>query len=494
MTGMIHAIPGANRIANISMLYLLVVIGTALRFGSGPAVLASILSFLAFNFFFVQPFHTLRVQDPAEWLPLLMFLLTASTTGHLTATARKQAQEARQRERETTALAEASWAVASQLDQDRALAEVLRRVVQVVPASETAILAGEDPANPTMVARWASRKDAAGPLNTPDSLRIARSVLSDGRAVAWGNGRQHPERESMQCEEAGAGYLPLTTEQGVLGVLYLSLPEGYTVPPAEQRVVESLANLAAVVLQRDRLSRAQAKARALAEADRLKTALLSMVSHDFRSPLASIKASATACLQGEGHADSVAQQDLHLGIIYEADRLNGMVGNILALSRLEADAWRPQREEAALEEVIEAARSGVSRENNRRVAVCFDPDLDEVWLDPVQIGQVLHNLLDNALKYSAEETNVELRVLSQADDLVFEVLDRGPGLPAGEEERVFERFYRAPALRESAVPGVGIGLSVCRGLVEAHGGSLTASSRDGGGAVFRITLPGRTGE
>lgn len=239
------------------------------------------------------------------------------------------------------------------------------------------------------------------------------------------------------------------------------------------------------------LAQVEARAQALAEADRLKTTLLSLVSHDFRSPLASIKASANASVPGDSAPEPAALRELQLGILQEADRLNGIVENILAMSRLEADAWRPQREDAAIEEVIEAARTGIPREGNRRIEVSLPDDLDEVWLDAVQIGQVLHNLLDNALKYSSADQPVELRVQANDDQLVFEVSDRGPGLPAGEEERVFDRFYRAPHLRESAVPGVGIGLSVCRGLVEAHKGSLTAANRPGGGSVFTVSLPRR---
>jgi two-component system sensor histidine kinase KdpD len=144
-----------------------------------------------------------------------------------------------------------------------------------------------------------------------------------------------------------------------------------------------------------------------------------------------------------------------------------------------------------LEEVVEAARTGLSRAENDRVEVSLDPSIEEAWLDPIQISLVLHNLLDNALKYSPAPSRVELRGFVEGGHLTFEVLDRGSGLPPGEEERVFERFYRAPALRESAVPGVGVGLSVCRGLVEAHGGSITGHNREGGGAVFRVTLPMR---
>jgi two-component system sensor histidine kinase KdpD len=257
----------------------------------------------------------------------------------------------------------------------------------------------------------------------------------------------------------------------------------------ERRTVESLANHAAVVLERDRLFRTETQALALREADRLKTALLSMVSHDFRSPLASIKASASALLQDGAPLEPETQHDLLRGIDQSVDRLNRVVGNLLALSRLEADAWRPQAEPTDPAELVGAALASLSEEQNRRVQVRLDPACGDVLLDAVQMGQVLLNLVDNALKYSPAGSPVEVRAMRDARAFVLEVLDRGPGPAAGEEERIFERFYRAPGFRESAVPGVGIGLAVCRGLVEAHGGRLTARRRPEGGAVFRIVLP-----
>ena len=246
--------------------------------------------------------------------------------------------------------------------------------------------------------------------------------------------------------------------------------------------------LAAVVLERDRLTRSATAAQAVAEADRLKTALLSMVSHDFRSPLASIKATVTGLLQEGKPWEPETQLELLQGIDHETDRLNRMVGSILALSRLEADAWRPQCEATPPVELVGAALDAFGPEENRRIRVTLDPSLTELWLDPVQMVQVLSNLVDNALKYSPPGSEVELRAFRQDGTAVLQVLDRGPGLPRGEEPRIFEPFYRAPALRESAVPGMGIGLAVCRGLVEAHGGELTAHNREGGGAVFQIRL------
>lgn len=487
MTGLIHVIPGAMRIANISMLYLLVVIGAALSFGSGPAILASLLAFLAFDFFFVQPHHTLTVRDPAEWLALLMFLLTAATTGHLTAMARRQAREARQREREAAALAEASWAVASQVDRGRSLAEVLRRLADVVELAAAAIVTPEGPSRLAVVARWEGASESLPAFDGGAAAAATRGVLERGASIGWED--KSPWAGSDGPERAGAVYLPLTVEGRVLGVLYLRLAGSGRVPVEARRAVGSLAHHAAVVLERERLAGAETQARVLEEADRLKTALLSMVSHDFRSPLASIKASASALLQDGSPMEASTQRELLAGIDQEADRLNRMVGNILSLSRLEADAWRPQCEATDPAELIGTALGSFSAEQNRRIRVELESSLAEVCLDPVQMAQVLHNLVDNALKYSPTDQPVTVVARREGPSAIVEVLDRGPGLPEGADERIFERFYRAPDFRESSVPGVGIGLAVCRGLVEAHGGQLSVHARPGGGTVFRVALP-----
>jgi two-component system sensor histidine kinase KdpD len=233
----------------------------------------------------------------------------------------------------------------------------------------------------------------------------------------------------------------------------------------------------------------EAQTQALAEADRLKSALLSMVSHDFRSPLTSIKTGITTLLQEGLPWDEDAQRELLLGINDETDRLNRMVGNILALSRLEAGAWRPQCEIVSLTEVVATVLQAFSAEENRRIQISLEAAPAEVFLDMVQIAQVLHNLLENALKYSPGASPVHLRAMQEDSVLVVEVMDSGAGVTPDEKNRVFERFYRAPQWRESSLPGTGIGLAVCSGLVEAHGGRLSVSNRAEGGAVFRLTLP-----
>jgi two-component system sensor histidine kinase KdpD len=495
VTGLISLVPGAQETTSVSMLYFLVVIGAALRFGSRAAVLASVLSFLAFDWFFILPRYVLTVRDPGEWLALLMFLITAMVTGQLTARLQASAAEARRRAREAVALSGASWAVASQVDRDSALTEVLRQVIQVTQPEAAAIVIPGEGEMPEIAAWCGEHQDGLPVFAEGAAQRTVESVLDTGQPVGW-KARAPAHQKSPAAEKPSeASYLPLKIKDRVLGALYLHWRPDRSVTPEEQEVVASLANHAAVVLERDRLARTETEIKALAETDRLKTALLSMVSHNFRSPLAAIKATVGGLMQNRSawaqeRSDAEgAPGELLQAVDHEVDRLNRMVANLLALSRLEADAWRSQQEPASIQEIVGAAFDAFHGEDRQRIHVTLEPSLPELWLDPVQIAEALCSLLDNGLRYSPPESPVELRARRSEESLVLEALDRGPGLPKGEEERVFERFYRAPGLSESARPGIGLGLPIARGLVEAHGGQLTAQNRDGGGAVFRITLP-----
>lgn len=521
ISGIIAFIPGAADVSNIALLYLLIVMGAAYALGRGPAVLASFLSVIFFDWLVQKPRYSLGVDNPADWLELLMMLVTAMVISQLTTMLRQRAEEAHQSEREAAILSEISWAVASQVHHDRVLAEVLRRLTESVPCTVAAIITQQDEASPKVVAvsgqqallpdfnaeparsaLGAVRQDAHSLRDSPRLVQgtkagaASRSAYA-GDAYLTDTDKSHRNglragslwQDETETGRGAATYLPLMMEKRVLGVLYLNLPEANLISHAQRRILESLINYATVALERQRLIRTESQARALAEADRLKTALLSMVSHDFRSPLSSIKASVTGLLQEGVPWDSKTQHELLFGINQETDRLNRMVGNILALSRLEAGDWRPQCELVPLDEVIGAALDSFGPQDNCRIHTSLDPALIEVWLDSVQIVQVLHNLLENALKYSPAKSSVELWARAENDNVVFEVLDHGPGLTVEEKDQIFERFYRSPRWRESSLPGTGIGLAICSGLVEAHQGQLTAENREGGGTVFQITLP-----
>lgn len=524
ITGLVYILPEARHATNRVTPYLLVVIGAAYRFGRGPAVVAAILAVLATDWFLQEPRYTLGVSNPGDWLELIMLLTTATVISQLTTLLRQRAEEASQSEREAAALSQISWAVASQVRHDLALSEVLRSLLEIVPGVAAAIIIRDAGAVPEVVAVSGEEEalpDFASPLTRTavDAIYEAGRVtgtatMASGAALfeatlpgqppsassapgarrLWGLLKSDPGAAPGAGRATNDIYLPLAMEERVLGVLYLRLHEDHTISNAQRRIIASLTNYATVALERQRLTRLESQARALSEADRLKTALLSMVSHDFRSPLASIKASATGLLQEGVPWDKTTQRELLLGINEETDRLNRMVGNILALSRLEAGDWRPQCELVPLDEVIGAALDSFSAADNGRIQTAIDPSLIEVWLDSVQIVQVLHNLLENALKYSPPASKVELRATPERatpddENLCLEVLDRGPGLTAEERHQVFERFYRSPRWRESSLPGSGIGLAICSGLVEAHDGQLTADNRAHGGTVFRIVLP-----
>lgn len=486
ITGIIHLTHAYASAANIPMLYLLGVICAALFLGRAPAVLASILAFLSFDWFFVEPRYQFTVQQPEEWLALCTFLLIATVTGQLTALLRAQVEEASRRRSETAALAEASWAVASELDTDLALSKVLSELAALIEPKSAALLLPNADSELKCVALENNPKPASNsPAYASDAVKF---VLSEGRAVGWDESPLWNKAMS-EAEQPGSVYLPVAAENQVLAVLYLNLKGGRKVTDTERQVIDSLRNHAAVILQRDKLMKSEARAQALAEADRLKTALLSMVSHDFRSPLTSIKASVSSLLEDGAPISPEVQRSLLQGVEQETDRLNRMVGNILHLSKLESGAWKPVTEPTPVAELIGAALDYFSADENKRILVALDRSVTEITVDSVQIVQVIKNLIENALKYSPSDSMVELKTRLSDGEFIIEVLDKGRGLPKGEEQKIFEPFYRAPSLKESSIPGLGIGLTLCRGLVEANGGSLGALNREGGGSVFRISLP-----
>lgn len=484
-TVLLQSTPLARGIANVSMLYLLLVFLTALRFGRGPAILAAVAAYLAIDWYFVSP-HSLFANNPDEWIALGIFVLTASVTGQVTAQLKLREEDAIRRERESAALTEASWAVASQISSDPALLEVLHRLQHATEPRGAAILIRRDPHALRVITAEGENRGDEFPLVDPEFRRALDRVFATSTPYGW------PEplpRDGAPCPELAAlSLLPLRMEADTLGVLAIRWPDDRVPSTSQQRVVQTLGNHAALVLQRDRLVGIEAHARALQEADRLKTSLLQMVSHDFHSPLTSIKAGINAVRHPEEAEPEVVTEVLD-AMDLETERLIGMVDNVLALSQLEAGACQPLREPTLITELIGAALDTFDSSQNDRIQLELEPELTEAWLDPVQMVQVLHNLLENALKYSPPGTHVKLRAFRRGDRLLLEVSDHGPGIPPGEEESIFERFYRGKGLKESAVRGLGLGLALSRGLVEAHGGKLTAVNRYGGGTNFIVELP-----
>jgi two-component system sensor histidine kinase KdpD len=258
--------------------------------------------------------------------------------------------------------------------------------------------------------------------------------------------------------------------------------------PDQRHLLETFADQTALALERARLAEEAQHATVHAETERLRSALLSAVSHDLRTPLATITGATSTLMASDRRLDEATREELLAVAHEEAERLNRLVANLLDITRLEAGAVQVRKEWHPLEEIVGAALTRLERRlADRPVTTQIPADLPLVPLDGVLMEQMLLNLLDNALRHTPPRTPIEIAAALDDDHVSLEVADRGPGVPAGDEARVFDRFYRGrPGVAEG---GVGLGLTVCRGIVEAHGGRIEAVNRPGGGVAFRVTLP-----
>jgi two-component system, OmpR family, sensor histidine kinase KdpD len=281
-------------------------------------------------------------------------------------------------------------------------------------------------------------------------------------------------------------FVPLVASRGVVGVLGMrpAAPDLFE-DPDQRHLLETFANQIALAVERGLLADEAQSAQVGIESERLRNTLLSSVSHDLRTPLAAITGGTSALLDHTTPLDEPARREVLLTMREEADRLNRLVQNLLEMTRLEA-GMQVRKEWHPIEEPIGAALAHFgARLKGRTVTTTIPPDLPLVPLDPVLIERVVANLVDNALKYTPPGSPIEISAGREGDGIVVEIVDRGPGLPSGDEGKVFDKFYRG--IR--SVTGSGLGLAICRGLVEAHGGRIDAVNRPGGGAIFRFTLP-----
>jgi two-component system sensor histidine kinase KdpD len=300
---------------------------------------------------------------------------------------------------------------------------------------------------------------------------------------------RHEQRAGLGTDTlpgAAAVYLPLPGSEGPVGVLGVK-PEASLVPlsPVRFDLLETLARLIAAPLERSRLATRAEQARVAAETERLRSTLLSSVSHDFRTPLAAITGAASS-LRDERPLDHEARTELVHTIEEEAGRLDRLVTNLLHMTRLEAGEIRPARDWHSLEEIIgSAVRRMEPALDGRRLETTLSDDLPLLWIDATLVEQVFVNLLDNAARYTPPSSRIRISAHRHDDGVAVEVVDDGPGLPPGDELRVFEKFFR----KGGAQGGFGLGLSICRAAIEAHGGSIRAENQRPHGAVFRFTLP-----
>ncbi|HEY1014550.1 MAG TPA: DUF4118 domain-containing protein, partial [Herpetosiphonaceae bacterium] len=467
---------GAFDQSNLIMVYLLGVTGIAFRYGRGPSIMGALLSVAAFDFFFVQPYLTFAVSDVQYVLTFLVMLTVALVISTLAVQLRAQAELARQRERRTAAL----YAMTRELASLRGLDPLLQaaaRHISAVFGGETALLL----------------PDASGALQPKTGLADGISERERGTAQwVYDHGRM-AGRSTDTLPSASATYLPLVAARGPVGVLGVRpADEKRLLDPEQIHLLETFANQTTVAIERAHLAEEAYAAGVQVETERLRNALLSSVSHDLRTPLASITGAASTLLDAEDALPLPVRQELAQTIVDESERLNRLLTNLLEMTRLEAAGVRIRKEWQPLEEVIGVALAQFDRQLGRRpVTVEVPDDLPLVPLDGLLIGQVLANLLDNALKYTPPGSPLALSAAHAGQAVEVRLADAGPGVPEAALAAIFQKFYRVRPDERLAHAGasVGLGLTICQGIIEAHGGRIWAENRPGGGAVFAFTLP-----
>lgn len=480
-------------IVNISLIYLIVVVAVATIWGPGPALLTSFLAAAALDLLFVPPFGTLAVAKPDDWLTLLFFLVIAVLTGRLAAGARERAEEARRRERATAVLYDLSTALIAEGDLAVILPQITRRVAATFALDSCHILLPDEDGHLGVVAGFGPWDDAGG----RGSQAIVQHVLKDGRPAAvheatpMSGGRAvAPTLRRAVGAPWAALYLPLIVAGLVVGVMRVARSRGSSFGEEEERLLTTFAHQAALAIDKANLAERARHAAALEEADRVKTALLSSVSHDLRSPLAAIKTAATGLLDPDADLAPGERAELLAAIDGETDRLTRLVADLLDLSRIQGGALRPRKEWADVAEIVLAVVDRLSaRLVEHPIEVALPDDLPLLPLDYARVDQVLSNLVENAAAYAPAGTPIALSARADGNGVAIRVCDQGPGIPLRERERVFEPFYRG-VTTEGLHPGSGLGLAICRGIVEAHGGWIRVEGAREPGTTVVVWLPG----
>ncbi|CCV16198.1 sensor histidine kinase KdpD [Mesorhizobium sp. STM 4661] len=462
-------------VRNLAIVFLLAVLTSAVTCGLWPALYACLISALAFNYFFLEPRYTLTIRDPESFVALAVFLVVAVIASNLTARVQRQAVAARSRARATEdiylfskklagagTLDDVLWATAFQI------ASMLKlRVVLLLPENGSITVKAGYPPDDTLAeadiaaARWAWEHDRPAGRGA-DTLPGAKRL-----------------------------YLPLRTGRTAVGVVGLDNDkQGPLLTPEQQRLLDALADQAAVAIERIQLVADVDRAKLAAEADRLRSALLTSISHDLKTPLAAIMGAAGTLRE---FAPALPEQDrveLLSTVLDESERLNRFIANLLDMTKIESGAMEPNYAFHYVGDIVGSALQRAKKIiSEHKTEIDIPQNLPMLKLDPVLFEQVLFNLLDNAAKYAPAESTIRMRAWVDNGTVTLQIMDEGPGIPPADLERIFDTFYRVRK-RDQVRAGTGLGLSICRGFIEAMGGTISAANRtDRSGAVFTIRMP-----
>ncbi len=469
-----HLMAGRLELANLVMVFLLGVVFIATRFGRGPSILSSVLGVAIFDFLFVQPYYSFSVLDSQYLITLVAMLVVGIVISNLMVNVRAQAKVSAHRERRAAAL----YAMSKELSLSQSEDDVVRIAVQHLHAEFS---------SPNVILF----PDAHACIGYPQQTALPESLHHADLSVAqWVfDHNEMAGQGTHTLPGAEAIYYPIHNDDHVLGVLALvpvNLRRIFL--PEQQKLLETFLRQIAQALARIRLTEHAKRTHMQIETERLRNSLLSAISHDLRTPLATIIGSASTLVEDEGQLQRQDQLNLGHAILNEAERMSNLVNNILDMARLDSGVVELNKQWHPLEEVIGSALTRLQKHlAERSVKVNLPPGIPMLYADAVMIEQVLINLLENAVRYTPAGSALEIYANLAVDQVEIAVADHGSGIPAGLEAQVFEKFYQAQ--HETAQSGVGLGLAICRAIVEVHQGRIRVENRPTGGAIFSFTLP-----
>jgi two-component system sensor histidine kinase KdpD len=440
-------------VTTIAMTYLLATLAIATAWGLREAIIASVAAMLSFNFFFLPPYYTLTILDPQNWVALFSFLVTAVVASQLSASARQRAVEAMRRQREMERLYDLSRALMLVDHHSPTASQVAHRIAQVFEVGGVAVF-----------------DRAIDQIYRTGSIErvISDTKLKDAAV----------QRTASRDPASNLSILPLSLGGDPIGSL--AIAGAYISDTA----LQAIGNLAAIVMERAKAEEAAARMEAARQNEAMKSMMLDALAHEFKTPLTSIKAAASSILDERPNA----QKELVTIIEEESDRLDSLVTETIRMARIEAGDLRLNRESYRVENLIDAALKKLRiLLEDRDVQIEIEPNLPEVTADGELVELTIRQLLTNALKYASPESPILIRANAQIGTVQISVKDVGPGIPAKDLSHIFEKYYRVEG--SGRIPGTGMGLTIARDIVEAHGGEIWAESIKGQGSEFIFTLP-----
>ena len=457
---------------NLVMLYLASVVISAIFLGRGPSLLAAIAGVLAFDFFLVPPYLTLAVSDTQYFVTFIALLVVSLIISTLTAQGREQVEAAIRRESQTSALYDLGRDLTSATDLDEVLQIIISHIGQAF-GREVAIFLPEN---------GHLRLVSSSPAYQPDENELAVAVWAYDYDQPAGRGTDTLPAASIRCQ-------PLKTSNGLVGVLGVRPKEAGNFLTTEQRqTLSAFTNQAALAIERAILAQQAQRTELLQVTEKLQTALLNSISHDLRTPLVSITGALTALDEQSDSLNEENRASLVITAREEADRLNRLVGNLLSMTRIESGAIKLHLEPGDIQDVVGTALEQLGKRVGRhRVQANIPADFPLMPMDFTLIVQVLVNVLENAVKYSPENSLIEISADLLDGKARLQIADRGVGIPSEDLARVFDKFYRVQ--RPESVTGTGLGLSISKGIIDIHHGKIYASARDGGGTIITLELP-----